>query len=70
MIGIDRLVLDLPGMSRDRAARLAEEIGGLLAAAGDRLTATERLEIVLPSAPASDDAILAAIAASLRARAV
>lgn len=66
MIGVDRLVLDVPGMTPERATRLSSAIGALLADAAP--AAAHRIAVTLPHGPASDEAILAALAAALGRR--
>lgn len=68
MIGIDRLVLDIPGMNPTRAARLAERIGARLTGALPKGGKVDRVQITLPSGAPSDEAIIAAVTAAIAAR--
>jgi hypothetical protein len=67
VIRVDRLVLDVPGMSPGRAGRLSARIGAMLGESGPS-EATDALDIKLPPGAATDEAILAALAAALRSR--
>jgi hypothetical protein len=63
MIAVDRLILAVPGMSPERAERLARAIGAMVAEAGT--ASANRVEAsVDPNA--TDASILAALTASLR----
>jgi hypothetical protein len=66
MIRVERLVLDIPGMTPGRAGTLSRAIGRML---GDQSASAARLDVLLPPGGApSDEAILAAVAAALLAR--
>lgn len=69
MIAVDRLILDMPGMTQARAGRLAEAIGTMLAARqADMGSETPRMDVLLPPGEVSDRAILDALAAALETR--
>jgi hypothetical protein len=65
MIRVDRLVFDIPGMTPGRAERLSRRIGATLEENG---SSEHSVDVLLPPGAASDDAILAALAAALHAR--
>jgi hypothetical protein len=67
MIQVDRLILDVPGMTPGRAERLAHAIGALLGESG--AAPAEQVDALVPPGAATDAAILAALAAALHARA-
>ncbi len=74
MIELGRLVFDIPGLTTERAKRLARRIGEIAAAQqGDKpgmAASPEKLDVLIPPGRAlSDEAILAAVAAALRTHA-
>ena len=64
MIALDRLILDIPGMSPDRASRIARAIGSLLAARPG-LSDIGRIDLRLKPGESEDVDIVAAIVAAL-----
>jgi hypothetical protein len=67
MIRVDRLVLDLPGMTPPRAERLSRKVGALLGQDLPEGTA-KAIDVMLPPGGASDEEIVTALAAALRSR--
>lgn len=70
MITLDRLVLDVPGMTPERARRLSHEIAAMLAEHAGSAAPIDGMQVLLPPGAGSDAAILAALSAALRARVI